>query len=163
MKALMMSLVIAVVTSVSSAAIQPFELPWMNSAGGVTVYKSATLIDPIFVVEAYFLGCPYCNQNASNVNDLAEAYKNEPRVQVLDVGVDRQDSQYASWIQKHKPNHPVLKDANKVLIRQLGTTGYPSTYVIDGRTMTVVYDTDGVWGSDTRDDLRNAIDTLLKK
>lgn len=159
MKALMMTMLIAVST-VASAAITPFSLQWMNGSG---MYSSANTPNGVFVIEAYFLNCPYCNQNAGNVNALAAEFSSNTRVQVLDVGIDRMDSQYATWIAKHKPNHPVLKDANRTLIRQLGTSGYPTTYVVDGATGNVVYETSGVWEADTKEEIRDSINELLTK
>lgn len=152
----MRALAIAALFCINAFAVNPFELPQMNHDQAGTLFKSTDHPNGVFVVEAYFLGCPYCHENAPNVDELAEKYANEPRVQVLDVGVDRQDSQYAQWIEKHQPNHPVLKDANRVLIRQLGTTGYPSAYVIDCKG-TVLHKTSGVWNSSKKAAIEKAI------
>jgi len=143
-----------------SSRVTPFSLPWMNAETTGTAYSSASHANGIFVVEAYFLGCPYCNDNAPNVNDLTDKYASSDRVQVLDVGVDRSDADYEEWIRKHQPNHPVLKDAQRVLIKQLGTTGYPSTYVVDCKG-NVVYKTSGVWNSAKKAAIHKAVDTLL--
>lgn len=144
------------------AGTLPFNLPWMNSAKAGTTFSSVDHPAGIFVVEAYFLNCPYCNTNAPNVDELVDKYANEPRVHVLDVGVDRSDSDYQSWISKHRPNHPVLKDSTRKLIGKLGTAGYPSTYVIDCRG-NVVKETSGEWNSSTRQEIQSAIDALLKQ
>lgn len=146
--------------SVTAMAVDPFSLPWMNATTANTTYSSSNYPNGIFVVEAYFEACPYCNDNAANVNDLASKYANEPRVQVLDVGIDRQDSQYQQWISDHTPNHPVLKDADRTLIGQLGTTGYPSTYVLDC-TGKVIYSHVGEWDSGDETDVENQINSLL--
>jgi len=130
----------------NAVTVSPFSLPQMNHANVGNVYNSNDVKNGVFVVEAYFLNCPYCNYNAHNVDDLASKFAYEPRVQVLDVGVDKNDSDYKTWIAKHSPNHPVLKDANRILIRQLGTTGYPSTYVLDCEG-NVVAKTSGEWDS----------------
>lgn len=140
----------------------PFSLPWMNSGTTGTVYASSDNPAGIFVVEAYFLDCPYCNDNAPEVDDLASHYASDPRVHVLDVGVDRQDAQYATWISRHKPNHPVLKDSTRKLISKLGTSGYPSTYVIDCRG-NKVHETSGSWSAAMKRGIMDAIDTLLKQ
>jgi peroxiredoxin len=154
--------VLVLASSASSFAVSSFSLPQMNHATPGTMYNSADHKDGVFVVEAYFLNCPYCNDNAPNVDDLADAYANEPRVQVLDVGVDRSDSQYKTWIAKHNPNHPVLKDDKRQLIRQLGTTGYPSSYVVDCQG-TVRYKTSGVWNMTKEAGLKSAIDKALSE
>ena len=143
-------------------AVSPFELPWMNHTDSGTIYKSADHVSGIFVVEAYFLNCPYCNDNAENVNELADKYKSDSRVQVLDVGIDTSDSQYKTWINKHRPNHPVLKDSQRRLISQLGTSGYPSTYVLDCKG-NVLTKTSGAWNSQKLNQITNAIEKLLKQ
>lgn len=148
----------------SSAAVfgvTAFQLPWMNAEGeGPVQYKSESYTDAVWVVEAYFLGCPYCNDNAPSVNELQNYFKNDERVQVLDVGIDKNDSQYAEWIRRHKPNHPVLKDSGRTLVRQLGTSTYPSTYVLDKR-MNVIYKSTGVWSSKVAQQIKDAVEKAL--
>lgn len=141
----------------NSFAVNPVELPVMNGAGGT--YKMTDHPEGIFVVEAYFLTCPYCNQNAPKVNALASMFASDPRVQVLDVGVDRDDASYGTWIKKHNPNHPVLKDGNRKLIYQLGTSGYPSTYVINCKGK-IVESTEGAWGDEEREAIIAAVEKL---
>ncbi len=138
--------------------VSPFSLPQMNHATAGTLYNSADHKDAVFLVEAYFLGCPYCNDNAPNVDDLADQFSKEPRVQVLDVGIDQDEEDYATWIERHHPNHPVLNDGNRALIRQLGTTGYPSSYVLDCHG-NVIYKTSGVWNSSK---MQKIADTITK-
>jgi peroxiredoxin len=146
-------------TSTLAFAVTPFELPWMNSDTHGAKFKMADHPNGIFVVEAYFLGCPYCNDNAPNVDALAKKFSDDSRVQVLDVGIDRSDSQYEEWIERHHPNHPVLKDAQRKLIRQLGTSGYPSTYVIDCKG-NVVAKTSGEWGDEERQTIEDGVTKL---
>lgn len=144
----------------TSRAVDPFTLPWVNGAENQTTYDSTTHKNSVFVVEAYFLRCPYCNDNAPAVNDLAADYADEPRVQVLDVGRDTSDADYAEWIRRHSPNHPVLKDTRRTLLTQLGTSAYPSTYVLDCN-LQVVYSTVGAWSQSTARTLRRVIDEQL--
>ena len=149
-------------TSATSFAVSSFQLKWMNHATPGTVYNSADHKDGVFVLEAYFLNCPYCNDNAPNVDELASSFANEPRVQVLDVGIDRADSQYKSWIAKHKPNHPVLKDDKRQLVKQLGTSGYPSTYIVDCKGV-VRYKTSGVWNMTKETAMKDKITEILQE
>lgn len=158
----LLTLALALAFSAQAFGVTPFQLPWMNSKTEVKIYDSSSHPNGIFVVEAWFNGCPYCHKNAPMVMDLAEKYSDEPRVQVLDVGVDRKDSDYQSWIAQHQPKHPVLKDSKRELIGQLGTTGYPSTYVIDCRG-NVVAKTSGQWNSQKKATIQKAIDNLLKQ
>lgn len=143
-------------------SIPHFQLPWVNAASeSGSVYKSQEYQDAVWVVETFFLGCPYCNDNAPNVNALKNHFKNDERVQILDVGIDKADSDYAEWIRRHKPNHPVLKDANRALVRQLGTTTYPSTYVLD-KNLNVVFKSAGVWSSKTEAQIKTAVEKALE-
>lgn len=141
-----------------TAGILPFQLPQMNGEGG----QYASQEHKIYVVEAYFLNCPYCNNNAPAVNELASDFSNDSRVVVLDVGKDKSDSQYAEWIERHEPNHPVLKDASQSLLRKLGTQGYPSTFVI-GCSGEVEYRTSGEWSNSTARRLRSEIEKALSQ
>ncbi len=144
-----------------AVTVQPFTLPQMNAEVPGTLYSSEQQSCPVFVLENYFLNCPYCNDNAPNVDDLAEEFKDNKFVAVLDIGIDKSDSQYEEWIRRHHPNHPVLKDAKKTLTNQLGTSGYPSTYVLDFEGK-VVLKTSGVWSSATKAKIRNKIKSLLQ-
>jgi peroxiredoxin len=143
----------------AQAEVSPFELPWMNQTNAKT-YSSESHKGGIFVVETYFLNCPYCNDNAPSVDALATKFAEESRVQVLDVGIDKSDAQYQTWIERHHPNHPVLKDAKKELISQLGTSVYPSTYVLDCEG-NVVYQSQGTWDSEKIDKIEQTIRWLL--
>ena len=138
--------------------MSPFELPNMNDGGAM--WKSSEH-PGVYVVESYFLSCPYCNDNAPNVHELAEQYVMAANVHVLDLGIDRSDSQYATWISRHNPEHPVLKDSSRTVTSQLGTTGYPSAYVLDC-DMNVVYKTTGVWNAAKKAAIRSAVDSALQ-
>lgn len=140
--------------------VSAFNLPVMNGKVG-EVFDSAKYPNDVLVVEAYFKDCPYCNQNAPNVDSLADVFKTNPRVHVLDVGIDTKDVDYANWIGRHHPNHPVLKDSQRKLIKQLGTTSYPSIYILDG-TGTIRYRNSGTWDSATRMEIQEKVEDLLK-
>lgn len=138
--------------------VSPFSLKQMN--GDQQMFNSDDHRGAVYVIENYFESCSYCNDNAPNVDAMATAYKDNVRVFVLDVGIDRRDSQYQSWITRHKPNHPVLNDASRILTNQLGTTGYPSTYVLDCN-LNVKFTSTGVWNSATVAEIKKAIELSL--
>src|SRR5687768_8899726 len=71
-----------------SLALEPFELTWMNHEDPTTIYRSADYPQAVFVLEAYFKNCPYCNDNAPLVDRLKEHYADNPNVQILDIGRD---------------------------------------------------------------------------
>lgn len=137
-----------------------FDLPWMNAGEAGATYNSSEFTGSVFVLETYFLGCPYCNDNAPNVDALAEEFAFDMRVQVLDVGIDQQDWQYEEWIRRHQPNHPVLKDVGRKLVRQLGTRAYPSVYIVDCNG-NVAYKHEGMWSATVKAAIRSKIRTLL--
>lgn len=150
-------LLLALTTMVSFAAVQPFSLKEMKSG---EIYNSADHAGSVFVFESYFLDCPYCNQNAPNVDELAASYMGDGRVQVLDIGVDRNDAQYAEWIRRHSPNHPVLNDGARTLTKQLGTSRYPTVFVVD-KTGTILFQATGVWSGATKARIRHLVDSAL--
>lgn len=141
----------------SRQSVSPFELPNMNDGGAL--YKSADH-PGVYLFESYFLSCPYCNDNAPNVHVMAKQYDMAPLVHVIDLGIDRSDGQYATWISRHNPEHPVLKDASRVVTNQLGTSGYPSAYVVNCN-MEIVYKTTGVWEEDVKEEIRSAINNAI--
>lgn len=142
-------------------SVQHFELDWFNAPSPAqSKYQSSQYQDAVWVVEAFFLGCPYCNDNAPNVNALQNYFKNDERVQILDLGIDKNDSAYAEWVRRHKPNHPVLKDPGRKLIRQLGTSSYPTTYVLN-KELQVVYKHTGVWNSKVESKIKDIVEEAL--
>jgi len=144
-------------------SIPHFTLPWMNvQTEGAVSYSSQNYQDAVWVIETYFLGCPYCNDNAPKVNSLQNHFKNDERVQILDIGIDKNEGDYAEWIRRHKPNHPVLKDSARLLARQLGTSVYPSTYVLD-KNLNVVFKSTGVWSSKVESQIKDAVEKTLEK
>jgi len=144
-----------------SFSVQHFELDWYNTPSTTQpTYQSKQYMDAVWVVEAFFLGCPYCNDNAPNVNALQNHFKNDERIQILDLGIDKDNSSYAEWIRRHKPNHPVLKDPSRKLIRQLGTSSYPTTYVLN-KQLQVVYKHTGVWNAKVESQIKNVVEAAL--
>ena len=161
MKRILISAFIYLISNLA-LGVTSFSLPWMNDSSSGTVYRSADRPSSIFLLEGWFNGCPYCHENAPNVDRMAEYFANEDRVQVLDIGRDSGDSSYSSWVQKHQPNHPVLKDARQELIRQLGISGYPSAFIVDPEG-TIRYRTTGVWSYSTQQEMKNLISQLLEE
>jgi peroxiredoxin len=148
-------------TPAAKAAGLQFELPWMNADQAGTTYKTSDYPNAVYVIEAYFLDCPYCNENAPNVHELADEYSFDLRVQVIDLGIDSRDEQYAEWIRRHEPNHPVLKDVGRKITRQLGARAYPTVFVVDGTGKTV-YKHEGTWDEATKAAVRSKIQAALQ-
>ncbi len=140
--------------------LSPFNLKWMNHEVAGTYYRSSDHPNAVFVVEAYFRNCPYCNDNAHNVDALKDHYSDNDLVQVLDVSSDCSNRDYRDWIAEHNPNHPVLNDCNWEVLGPLGITGMPTAVVLDCN-LNELYRTGGTWDSWEIRRLRNVIDRQL--
>lgn len=157
----LLSVAIAMVLSSGAFAGANFELPVMNSPS-LKTFNSKNHPNGVFALEAYFLGCPYCNYNAENVDELADLYKGNDNVHVLDVGYDCRQSQYSGWINKHKPNHLVLNDCGgQKLLRRLGVSSYPTFIILDCRG-DEIYRTSGVWNAAKKAVIKSKIDAALE-
>jgi hypothetical protein len=126
-----LAIVLAGVISNVGLAVAPFSLKQMNGDNVGQMYNSSSHPNGVFLLEGFFNGCPYCHDNAPLIDEIAEAFKDEPRVQVLDIGRDCRESDYRSWIARHNPNHPVLRDCDQLLLSQLGISGYPTSVIAD--------------------------------
>lgn len=130
----------------------------MNGLPGET-FSSKDHPYGVFVVEAYFLTCPYCNQNAPMVKDLAAEYEGTKNVHILDVGTDCRQSDYRQWQSRHNPEHKVLNDCGgrSLLKSKLNVTLYPTTIVVDciGNE---VFRAKGLWNNSKIFQLKEAID-----
>lgn len=149
--------------SLSSTALglTPFNLPWMNHPSRDIDYVSTDHPRGIFVLEFLANYCKTCNDNAVNVAALATAYGDEARVQVLDVAIDRNDREIASWIRKHQPNHPVLKDVERKIWTQVGERYIPTVVVLDCLGRELLRHT-GAWDTETQTKIRTVIDEQLQ-
>ncbi len=141
-------------------SIDHFELPWTNGPQIGATFRSMDLPNSVFVIEAYFLNCPYCRRNAPKFNAVASEYAGTNRVHFLDVGSDCRDSYYETWRQTTNPNHPVLNDCSRKVLNQLGTRGFPTTYVLDCN-LEVVYQHTGEMNDAIANQIRSAINSRL--
>jgi hypothetical protein len=117
-----------------SRAIPMYDLPLKNGANRDYIYKMSEHKNAVFVFETYRLSCGYCNENAPAVDRLATEYAANSRVQVLDLGLDTLDSDYAQWISRHRPNHPVVQDTDRRIYNALKTqNGVPQVFVVNCR------------------------------
>jgi len=133
-------------------------LPVMNGTPG-EVYDFG-VNRKVHVIEFYFDDCPACNTNAPNVSSLAKKLSNKVMVQVLDVGIDRANSEYTQWVNKHTPAYPVLKDARRELAATFGVRLFPTTVVV-GCDGTAVFKNVGVWSSDVEPKIVAKVDDAL--
>jgi thiol-disulfide isomerase/thioredoxin len=144
----------------SAFALSAFEMPWKNADTTGAVYKSADHADGVFVLEFFANFCGPCNQNAANVDEMAEFYAEQERVQVLDIGIDTSDTEISRWIAAHHPNHPVLKDVGRTLWKELGGQYIPTMVVTDCHGE-IVFQHTGVWDSSVKRQIKAKVDGLL--
>jgi hypothetical protein len=140
-------------------SIQPFSVEWPNAPYPDAVYESAEHADGIFVLTAFQNGCAPCNANEPNVDALAAQYAGDPRVQVLDLGLDADMSALAAWIARHAPNHPVVKDEDPYIALELSIDRIPSVAVVNCMGH-VRYQGVGIWNDQAKADIRSAVDAL---
>lgn len=162
MRGSLLAIAIAALSSKAAfgATIKPFSIPWMNHATAGTKYATADHPGGVFVLEFYANFCGACNENADNVDALAEAYKDEPRVQVLDVSLDTSNREIKAWIFNHQPNHPVVKDEGHTLWNQVNEEYIPTAVVTDCHG-DIKWRNTGVWDRATVADLKRVVDGLL--
>jgi cytochrome c biogenesis protein CcmG/thiol:disulfide interchange protein DsbE len=159
MKKLFLAAVLAL-SSTSAFAISPFELPWVNNPARDTIYKTSDHANGVFVLEFFANFCGACNENAPNVDALAEHYADEPRVLVLDMAIDTNDREIAAWIARHQPNHPVLKDVGRAVWREVATQYIPTVVITDCNGVEK-YRYTGAWTSSVKATIKSKIDALL--
>ena len=116
----------------AAASIPMYEFPLKNGESRDDLYKMSEHKNSVFVFEAYRLSCGYCNENAPVVDALVNEYAANPRVQVLDLGLDTNDSEYAEWVARHNPNHPVIQDTGRRVYNALRTeNGVPQVFIVN--------------------------------
>jgi thiol-disulfide isomerase/thioredoxin len=121
-----------------------------------TEFDSAKIAKPM-LVEFYFNTCPACNDNADKVEMVAKEFI--ATAVVVDFGYDCKASSYESWIQKHKPKHPVLNGCDSPILD--GISGYPTTYIVD-KDKKIVFKTVGTWSTSTMNTIRAKLRALSK-
>jgi peroxiredoxin len=144
----------------SLKSVESINLKWMNADSADAVYKSDDHKSGIFVLEFYQDSCGPCNTNVSNVHTIAKEFKDESRVQVLDVGIDSSPSKYKNWIRKHSPIHPVLMDQGGKLFRSLGMSATPTMVILDCN-LNEVHRAVGGWAGSRMDTIRGVINGQL--
>ncbi len=142
-------------------SIPMLEFPLKNGQSRDEVYKMTDHKNGVFVFEAFRLSCGYCNDNAPVVDQLASDYASNPRVQVLDLSLDTVDTDFAEWINRHHPNHPVIQDTGRRVYNTLKqANGVPQVFVVNCKGMLVGGHV-GTWGG-AESHIRGLIDRALQ-
>jgi hypothetical protein len=145
-----------------ASKIAPSSFPWMNAGQAGKTYNMTDHPNAVFVFEAFSLNCSWCNKNAPNVDALASKFKDNARVQVIDLGLDTSDSFYTRWISTHKPNHPVVKDVGRKVYNSLQVeNGIPQVFIVNcrGEREDVVV---GYWGEAEKAQVEAAVNRALQ-
>lgn len=149
-------------SSAFASKIAPMSFPWMNGPQSGATWNMADHSNGVFVFEAFSLNCSWCNKNAVNVDAIANKFKDNARVNVIDLGLDSSDSSYTRWIQTHKPNHPVVKDVGRKVYNALQVeNGIPQVFIVNcrGELEDVVV---GYWESAEKAQVERAINKALQ-
>jgi hypothetical protein len=141
-------------------SIQPFSVEWLNAPYANAVYESADHADGIFVLSAFQNACAPCDANEANVDALAADYAAEPRVQVLDLGLEAGDDAVTAWVNRHTPNHPVVRDDEPYIWEELELDRIPAVAVVNCMGA-VRYRHTGIWDDAAKAAVRAAVDALL--
>jgi hypothetical protein len=136
-------------TVVFAASIPNYDFPLKNGSTRDETYKMSDHPNTVFVFEAWGISCGYCNENAPVVDALAAEFASNPRVQVLDLGLDTDDSAFQEWIARHSPNHPVIQDVGRRVFNALKTSsGIPQVFIVNCKGE-MVGNFVGTWGGST--------------
>lgn len=136
--------------------VPDFSLSLMNGNRGT--YSTAAH-DSAFLLDFYFNSCPACNENAPAVEEVAAEFHSN-QIQFLAIGIDRNDSDYASWIRKHNPSFPVLKDNQRTLPPVFGVSSYPTTVILDCN-MNEVFRYVGTWNARKKQEIKDKLFDLM--
>lgn len=144
----------------------PFKAKWINGPNGQELYKSKRHKKGIFIFHSVMTSCRYNYTQAETLKDMADHYRQEKRVQILDYVTDQRLRNVNSWIDNTRPNHPVLHDEGHVLHKKFkeavdSPVYFPSTIIVDCHG--IVHDfRSGPWDPRARREIYNLVDDLLE-
>jgi thiol-disulfide isomerase/thioredoxin len=147
-------------TASTAQTVSPFVLEWYNFGETIGEYKSEDHPGATFVLEIFANSCGACNANAVNVEALAEEFKDNPKVQVLDVGIAQQPRELRAWIERHAPKHPVVQGKRSLMLELGGITSTPTAVILNCK-LEVIHKTSGRWTPAVAEKLREVIQASL--
>lgn len=135
-----------------------FSLEDMNN--GKEHYVSTDHEGAAFLIEWYFQSCPACNQNARNVNKLKDEFKGNPKVQIIEISIDCQDSQYRQWISRHGIKGPVLNGCDRdELTDAMNVSRFPTTIIYAPNKREAMRG-QGVWSGSTYNRIKRYLEQV---
>jgi peroxiredoxin len=141
-----MAMASACVTIPAEAAPANFQLHDMQANGGL--YDSNAHMGQQMVLEFYFNGCPACEQNAPKLAQVAQRWR-PAGVEVVEVSIDCDRSDYDAWLGRHHQTWPILNDCDRNLAHFFGVSAYPTTVVLK-KDHELAWKTVGVWSQATQ-------------
>jgi len=133
------------------------EFPWKNGPTSDATINLGEAGNSVFVFEAFANFCGACNANVGNVKAMVAEYAEDTQVKFMDLGLDKSDRDYATWIRKHSPNHPVVQDVDKKVWNALSNQNLiPQVFVTDC-TGHMLYNHIGSWDNSSKAAIRAAI------
>lgn len=134
------------------------KLPWKNAATQGAMLDLGQKPNTVFVFEVFSIGCHWCNVNAPLVQEMAQTFVGNERVQFIDLGLDTREIDYTRWISAHKPSYPVVQDQNRKIFDTFKkSNGIPQTFVVDCQG-NLVGSTIGSWDDASKDLIKASID-----
>lgn len=150
-----MKTLIASILVISSGWAQAASIPTnlefvvKNGAPGQEVFRMSEYPNDVFVFEAFTVSCGSCGQNTAAVNQLAAEYANNPRVHVLDLGLEANENAYREWIRRFHPNHLVIVDQELRVYDALKTINQTPQVFVVSCTGLMVGNFVGAWRNGT--------------
>ncbi|HRE83967.1 MAG TPA: TlpA disulfide reductase family protein [Opitutaceae bacterium] len=105
--------------------------------------------------------CAPCKQSFPAYGRLQQELA-EGGLVVLAVSVDKKPSEFAGFVQRHRPPFSTLHDVKQTLVKAVGVPAMPTGYLFDreGRLRSIH---PGFHGKQTEEELRRLITELLKE
>jgi hypothetical protein len=122
-------------------------------------YESLNHVGAAYLIEFYFAGCPACNENAENMNQMAFHFAGSRNVQVVEISIDCDGRDYRTWISRHAPVSPVLNGCDSEIVERLGVSRFPTTFVYAPDRREAMRGI-GVWSQSTYDRIKRYLDQV---
>lgn len=147
-------------SGLQAATLPSFRLPVVNTTQPQEFFDSkenkANLL-----IEFYFNSCPACNKNAPSIGKIAQEFHSS-RTKILEISVDCDASDYASWMKKHPPKGLILNSCDGTIQDELKVTGYPTSFIFDCEG-NQLFKHIGVWSESTYNQARQILTNLQFK
>jgi thiol-disulfide isomerase/thioredoxin len=115
----------------------------------------------IVLVDFWASWCTPCKESFPTMNELQKRYGPQGLI-VIAVNVDENSSDMVDFLNKHKAEFTVVRDAAQKLVNKVDISTMPTSFLID-RTGKVRSMHNGFRGEETKKEYGREIESLLKK